>query len=416
MCFAPIKLSQTLKRQLPAWLHLEIYTDGSCLNNGKNDAQCGSGIWIPGTSQLNQAGEVAAILIGLQITFITDSRYVIDGLTNHLSSWEDKGWIGIENSKLFKATVYHLRMRSATTAFRWIKGHSGNQGNDEADKLAGTGAKKDLCDQIDTNIPRNFDIQGAKLTRITQATAYQGIMSSQKLNHKHSTLGLLEITRHTIKEVLRSQETDQTIWHSRRHKDLSKKFQNFFWTNIPNFEQRAHCPHCRDDTESIEHILVECDHPTTKLIWRLAKRLWPHNDNPWPNTSIGTILGCGALQIPKEHDENDGTEQQPKKCNRGASRLMRILISESAYLIWVLRCERVIQSTSHNKRHVTKRWSKAIEHRLQLDRVSAAKLKRTPVFTSLIISRENPLPHNWATSLEVLVGIKFPRPPQTEVT
>ncbi|KAG0694780.1 hypothetical protein DFH29DRAFT_985146 [Suillus ampliporus] len=381
-------------------------------------------IRIPGTSQSNQAGEVAAILIGLQninpltpVTFITDSRYVIDGLTNHLCSWEDKGWIGIANSKLLKATVYHLRMRSATTTFCWVKGHSGNKGNDEADKLAGTGANKDICDQIDTNIPRNFDIQGAKLTRITQATAYQGIMLSQKLNHKCSTLSLLERTRHAVKEV------------SRHHKDLSKKALHNslkvgeFWTNIPTFKQRARCLHCRDDTESIDHILVECDHPTTKLIWRLAKRLWPHNDNPWPTTSLGMILRCGALQIPNENDENDEDEQQPKKCNRGASRLLRILISESAYLIWVLRCECVIQNKSHNKRQVTKRWCKIIEHRLQLDRVSAGKIKRTPAFTSLIkdtwskiISRGDPLPQNWATSPEVLVGITFPRPPQTEAT
>lgn len=52
--------------------------------------------------------------------------------------------------------------------------------------------------------------------------------------------------------VSKTQETDQTIWLSRHHKDLSKKFQNFvfgalhnslkvgdFWTNIPNYEQRA---------------------------------------------------------------------------------------------------------------------------------------------------------------------------------
>ncbi|KAG1870491.1 hypothetical protein C8R48DRAFT_596911, partial [Suillus tomentosus] len=70
---------------------IEIYTDGSCINNGKHDAQCGSGIWfgennplnkavrIPGKNQSNQAGEIAAILIGLQsvsplapITIITD--------------------------------------------------------------------------------------------------------------------------------------------------------------------------------------------------------------------------------------------------------------------------------------------------------------------------------------------------------
>ncbi|KAG1840058.1 hypothetical protein DFJ58DRAFT_667328 [Suillus subalutaceus] len=81
----------------------EIYTDGSCINNGKENARCGSGIWIrenhpnnksiriPGKTQSNQAGEIAAILIGLQdinpltpVTIITDSQYAIEGLTCHL--------------------------------------------------------------------------------------------------------------------------------------------------------------------------------------------------------------------------------------------------------------------------------------------------------------------------------------------
>ncbi|KAG1870492.1 RnaseH-domain-containing protein, partial [Suillus tomentosus] len=371
------------------------------------------------------------------ITIITDSRYAIDGLTNHLRNWEDQGWIGIANSELFKATAYHLRKRAATTAFRWIKGHNGIRGNEEADNLASIGAQKNLCDHLDVNIPKNFDLQGAKLNKITQATAYQGIMSSLKLEQKRSTTGLLEITRHAVGVVSKTQETDQSIWLSRHHKDLSKKFQNFvfralhnslkvgdFWINIPNYEQRARCPHCRETTESIEHILVECDHPAGKLIWSLAKQLWPYEDTPWPDASLGTILGCGALSInQRQNRNNDDAERQIVKCNRGASRLLRILMSESAYLIWVLRCERVIQGVSHNSDHVTKRWLKAIEHRLQLDRISACKIKRSPAFTnqvkatwSKIVSRGDPLPQNWATSIEVLVGITLPRPPQNEAT
>lgn len=103
---------------------------------------------IPGKNQFNQAGEVAVIPIGLQsvnpltpIIIITNSRYTIDGLTNHLQNWEDQGWIGVMNSELFKAMAYHLQKRAAMTAFHWIKGHSGIWGNEEADKLAGIGAQ-----------------------------------------------------------------------------------------------------------------------------------------------------------------------------------------------------------------------------------------------------------------------------------
>ncbi|KAH7911774.1 hypothetical protein BJ138DRAFT_1005888, partial [Hygrophoropsis aurantiaca] len=58
--------------------HITIYTDGSCLNNGKENAQCGAGIWIEDNhpmnkslrvtneTQSNQAGELAAVLVALQ--------------------------------------------------------------------------------------------------------------------------------------------------------------------------------------------------------------------------------------------------------------------------------------------------------------------------------------------------------------
>ena len=87
-----------------------IYTDGSCLNNGKANASCGAAIWlgpnhpmnkaikVPGATQSNQAGEIAAVVVALQsvppitpLEIISDSRYVINGLTKHLASWEDAG-------------------------------------------------------------------------------------------------------------------------------------------------------------------------------------------------------------------------------------------------------------------------------------------------------------------------------------
>ncbi|KAG2079380.1 hypothetical protein BD769DRAFT_1380581, partial [Suillus cothurnatus] len=52
---------------------------------------------------------------------------------------------------------------------------------------------------------------------------------------------------------------------------------------------------------------------------------------------------------------------------KGTSRLLRILISESAYLIWTIRCKRVIHESTHNEDSVRRRWRNAIDRRLQLD-------------------------------------------------
>ncbi|KAG2037250.1 hypothetical protein BDR03DRAFT_1051385, partial [Suillus americanus] len=362
--------------------------------------------------------------------------YTIEGLTRNLNNWEDRGWTGVTNSNLFRATAYHLRKRSATTTFRWIKGHNGNKGNEEADRLAGIGARKDTFDEIDTSIPPHFDLRGAKLTGMTQVLAYKNILSFMTDELKNSTRGLLYRTRYAIQNISRHLETDQTLWLGRRNTDLSKKFQIFiyralhnslkigdFWSNIPHLEHRSRCPTCRDATESLEHILTECDSPPQKLIWRLAKQIWPHNDTPWPDTSLGTILGCGSIKTPEETCQGNRGRTKPTNSMQGKSRLLRIIISEPAYLIWVLRCERVIQGTSHNNENIIKRWHRAIDARLQLDRVSASKIKRTEKFTNLVhatwsttLSKDSPLPKNWVTSLKVLVGIKLPRPPQTEAT
>jgi len=43
------------------------------------------------------------------LTIFSDSKYAIEGLTEHLRSWEDIGWIGIKNMTLFKRAAYLLK-------------------------------------------------------------------------------------------------------------------------------------------------------------------------------------------------------------------------------------------------------------------------------------------------------------------
>ena len=111
---------------------ISVHTDGACVNNGKDDAKCGGGVWfgpnhnmnrvlhIPRRAQSNQIGEHGAVIATIDaaptnqpLKIITDSRYVIDGLTDNLCKWEDKGWIGIQNTELFKRAAFLLRRRTA---------------------------------------------------------------------------------------------------------------------------------------------------------------------------------------------------------------------------------------------------------------------------------------------------------------
>ncbi|KAG1732697.1 RnaseH-domain-containing protein [Suillus occidentalis] len=400
---------------------------------------------VPGEKHSNQIAEVATILAALQqtdpyipITFVTDSRYAIDGLTKHLPAWENKGWINVENSDYLKATTYQLRRRSAQTSFVWVKGHNGNHGNEQADQLANKGANKQDADIIDLSIPNEFNLQGASLLETMQSIAYQGIRTKSKMTPRCATTCNLDLTRYAIEDLTGHLENDAAIWKGCRNKDFTRKIRQFlykaihnayrigeFWTNIPTYEQRAQCSHCQTDIETLEHIMLECTSNARTKIWTLAENIWPEKYGDWPQIRIGTILGCGSISttpLNRSNNENqDQLEQHHLDHKQGEERLLRILISESSHLIWVLRCDRTINGTQHSEESITKCWYTTLNKRLQIDRITAKRIKRTEKFKNLvtktwsnIITTNTPYNKNWAIALEVLVGIIPSRPSTNE--
>ena len=426
-------------------VEMEVYTDGACMKNGKRNAACGSGIWIegdhplnkalkvPGARHSNQIGEIAAVIVAAEslpnyckLKVLTDSRYVIEGLTEHLEKWEDAGWIGIKNAEFFKRAAYLLKRRSAPTIFEWVKGHKGVLGNEESDKLAKEGATKDAPDTLSLSIPEEFDLQGAKLATITQATAYRGIRESSKKEARTTSDSNIEKARHAIIAYTGTDETSETIWSSIRKRTIRLRVQQFLfkaihntpmvgeiWLNIEGFQQRGSCTPC-GTTENMNHILLLCTAGPVAAIWNMAKELWPHENARWPEINMGTIFGCGCLTTKDENrgEGNRGGEKGENLKQRGATRLLQIIISEAAHLIWVLRCERVIQEKSHTQHEVTSRWLKAINRRLTDDKITATIIRKndTP-FTQLVeatwedaLRKISDLPNEWIIDREFLVG------------
>ncbi|KAI0302476.1 ribonuclease H-like protein, partial [Russula brevipes] len=421
---------------------ITVYTDGACLDNGKANARCGSGIWfgkndprntairIPGPEQSNQVGEITGIIVAASKTplfqpleIVSDSRYAIDGLTTHLNNWEDKGWIDIKNAAYFKKATYLLRKRTATTTLRWVKGHNGIGGNEESDRLADEGARKEQADALDLEIPKEFNMQGAKVIKLTQATAYKGIRR-HPLNQptdRPATMITLQSIQDAVQQYTGTLETHEAIWESTRKPVFRRRVTQYmyktihnayligrYWTHIPGSQDRHRCTTC-GQTESMEHILTQCTALPTETIWSLAKSAWPHQEFQWPEISTGLILGCGAIPSPKRspnHQEPPGPRN-----TKGATRLLQILISEAAHLIWVLRCERVIQKRVHTAQEIKTRWTRAINERLTTDKIAAIMIKRNKTYTKLIkntweklLLSEGTLPNNWLHRSEVLVG------------
>ncbi|KAJ7144037.1 hypothetical protein C8R44DRAFT_601694, partial [Mycena epipterygia] len=220
--------------------------------------------------------------------------------------------------------------------------------------------------------------------------------------------------------------SEAEIWASFRVKDFLPRTAQFlwknmhnahrvgkYWTHIPECEDRAICSSC-GVLEDIEHILVECECPGREKIWGAAKSLWLEKEPQWPEVSLGSILGCGLAEF------RDGRG----RVDRGAQRLYRILMSESAYTIWLVRNDRVIKRNGEpaSEDEIINKWKFAINQRLQIDKLMAnrpRKGKHPALAPKLVIEtwsntldNEESLPADWLKEPRVLVGSRaFPQTP-----
>ncbi|KAK6971868.1 hypothetical protein R3P38DRAFT_2475830, partial [Favolaschia claudopus] len=105
--------------------------------------------------------------------------------------------------------------------------------------------------------------------------------------------------------------------------------------------------------------------------------------------SLGEIMTCGI------------TERE----NSGESRLLRIVISESAYLIWKLRNERVIGAKGNaSDREIKNRWLNTINNRLSIDclltnikKYGSKSIRKSIVLKTWekVLMNEDRLPRDW---------------------
>ena len=128
-----------------------IYTDGACRGNpgpggwgalikfdsmekeifgGKNDTT-------------NNQMELLAAIEGLatlkepcSVELFTDSKYVMDGITQWIKNWKKNNWKtaakkDVKNKELWQKLDYLISKQQVQ--WHWVKGHSGDAGNEAAD-------------------------------------------------------------------------------------------------------------------------------------------------------------------------------------------------------------------------------------------------------------------------------------------
>ena len=141
-----------------------LYTDGACKGNP------GTGGWgvvleygehrkelfggDVGTT--NNRMELMAAIAGLSalksrcvVDLYTDSVYVKDGITKWLSNWKSNGWRTASKKPVANQDLWEQLDQAVSdhqVNWHWVKGHSGDPGNERADELANQGVSS-VCDK-----------------------------------------------------------------------------------------------------------------------------------------------------------------------------------------------------------------------------------------------------------------------------
>jgi ribonuclease HI len=139
---------------------IEIYSDGACKGNpgrGGWGALMSSGahrkeLFGGELETTNNRMELTAVIESLRalkkpsaVRIHTDSQYVKKGVQEWMVGWKARGWRTadkkpVKNLDLWQALEPLLAIHEIE--WRWVKGHSGNPGNERADELANMGVPR----------------------------------------------------------------------------------------------------------------------------------------------------------------------------------------------------------------------------------------------------------------------------------
>jgi ribonuclease HI len=145
-----------------------IYTDGACKGNpgpggwgayltfGAHQKELFGGERLTTNNQM----ELMAVIKALEslketcrVQLFLDSQYVRQGITEWIHGWKLKGWKTaskqpVKNADLWRQLDALVHEQGHEISWHWVKGHSGDPGNERADDLANQGVLLALKEPI----------------------------------------------------------------------------------------------------------------------------------------------------------------------------------------------------------------------------------------------------------------------------
>lgn len=136
---------------------VQIFADGACRGNpgpggwgallryGEQQRE----LWGGEAHTTNNRMELTAVIRALEVLqrpsrlhIVTDSQYVLHGITQWLAGWKRRGWRTadgkpVKNQELWQRLDELLAPHQAE--WTWVRGHTGHPENERADALANRG-------------------------------------------------------------------------------------------------------------------------------------------------------------------------------------------------------------------------------------------------------------------------------------
>ncbi|HXY57856.1 MAG TPA: ribonuclease HI [Methylocystis sp.] len=136
---------------------VQIWTDGACSGNpgpggwgailrfGAHEKELRGGEAETTNNRMELMGAISALEALTRpcaVDLHTDSQYVKNGVTSWLEGWKARGWKTADKKPVKNVELWR-RLEAAAerhdVAWRWVKGHAGDEMNERADALARAG-------------------------------------------------------------------------------------------------------------------------------------------------------------------------------------------------------------------------------------------------------------------------------------
>ena len=140
--------------------YVELFTDGACKANtgvggwgalmrfGETEKR----LFGAEAETTNNRMELMAVICSLEaltepcsVSITTDSKYVLQGMTEWLANWKRRNWQTAAKKPVLNVDLWK-RLDAAAGGhqieWHWVKGHSGHRENEIADELANQGIEE----------------------------------------------------------------------------------------------------------------------------------------------------------------------------------------------------------------------------------------------------------------------------------